>query len=154
MTLAQWVSGQLHNMTQTEDPVTLRQVLRQVTLAARDAVSIPWPAVCGAWALSMTQVEEGQLKWPDTTQWALNRINSLQVAVLDLSSVSNTRTRICKFYNEESCAKESHHGQSRHFCAVCYRQGKSLSHPESKCTSKLTPRTSETRTANFKKGPG
>ena len=76
MSLAQWVSGQLNNMTQIEDTAVLRQVLNQVALAARDAVSIPWPAVRGAWALSMTQTEEGQLKWGAATQWTLNRINS------------------------------------------------------------------------------
>ena len=48
LTLAQWVSGQLNNVTQIEDTGTLQEVLNQVALAVRDAVSIPWPAVRGA----------------------------------------------------------------------------------------------------------
>ena len=56
----------------------MQEVLSQVALAVRDAVTIPSPAVRRAWALSMTQIEEGQLRWSDATQWALNHINSSQ----------------------------------------------------------------------------
>ena len=43
--MAQWVSGQLNNVLLIEDNVTLRNVLTQVAMAMRDAVSLPWTAV-------------------------------------------------------------------------------------------------------------
>ena len=49
---------------------------------------MPWPAVRSAWAVSMTEVEEGRLTWDDTTQWALNRVSSSQIAVLNSQNVS------------------------------------------------------------------
>ena len=53
MSLQQWVAGQLSNVLQIQDDVLLRQVLTQVTLALRNAVALPWPAVRAAWAVSM-----------------------------------------------------------------------------------------------------
>ena len=48
---------------------------------------------------------------------------------------SNMRVRICKFYNDGTYVNDDHHSQYKHFCAACYRQGKSLGHPEFKCTT-------------------
>ena len=83
MSMAQWVAGQLHNISQVEDPMLVKLMLQQVTLSIRDAVAIPWAAVRAAWGISMTQLEEGCLQWSDQTQWSLNRINSSQIAVLN-----------------------------------------------------------------------
>ena len=68
MNLQQWAVGQLNNALQIEDNALLRHVLTQIVLALRDSVALPWPAVRAAWAVSMTEVEEGRLQWHDTTQ--------------------------------------------------------------------------------------
>ena len=68
MNLQQWAVGQLNNALQIEDNTLLRHVLTQIVLALRDSVALPWPAVRAAWAVSMTEVEEGRLQWHDTTQ--------------------------------------------------------------------------------------
>ena len=144
MSLQQWAAGQLSNVLQIQDDTLLRQVLTQVTLALRDAVALPWPAVRSAWAVSMTEVEEGRLAWDDTTQWALNRVSSSQIAVLNSQNVSTSaKSRVCKFFNEGSCVNDSHHGVYRHICTFCFKQGRSMSHPESKCTAKNGSRSQE-----------
>ena len=68
LNMAQWVLGQLNNVLLIEDNGTLRNVLTQVAMAIRDAVSLPWPAVRSAWAVSMTDIEEGRLAWTDSMQ--------------------------------------------------------------------------------------
>ena len=70
LTLPPWVVGQLTNIHQMQDIVTLKQALMQVILAARDATSLPWAMVRSPWATSMHEVEQGSLSWADTTQWA------------------------------------------------------------------------------------
>ena len=67
LSLPQWVSGQLTNIYSIQDPVLVKQALLQVIMATRDATSLPWPAVQGAWAASMNEVEEGTLNWANTT---------------------------------------------------------------------------------------
>ena len=98
LSMAQWVAGQLHNISQVEDPMLVKMMLQQLTLSIIDAVGIPWAAVRAAWGVSMTQLEEGRLQWSDQTQWSLNRINSSQIAVLNEQAVSNVsnKSRLCK----------------------------------------------------------
>ena len=68
MSMAMRVAGQLHNISQVEDPMLVKLMLQQVTLSIRDAVAIPWAAVRAAWGIAMTQLEEGRLQWADQTQ--------------------------------------------------------------------------------------
>ena len=65
MNMAQWVAGQLHNISQVEDRILVKLMLQQVTLSIRDVVAIPWAAVRTAWGVSMTHLEEGRLQWSD-----------------------------------------------------------------------------------------
>ena len=138
LSLAQWASGQLSNILLIQDSQLMRRMLTQVTMALTDAVSLPWPAVRSAWAASMTQVEDGRLSWANDTQWALNRIGMSQVAVFNSQSVtSQQKVRICRYYNEGSCVHDFNHGNYKHVCSHCYKQGRSLSHPEVKCNLKM-----------------
>ena len=147
LSMAQWASGQLCNMSLVDDNATLRNMLSQMSMAMRDAISLPWSAVRSAWAVSMTEIEEGRLLWSDSMQWSLNRISNSQLAVLNSNSVvpSGQKIRICRFYNEGSCNNDTHHGAYRHFCSICYKQGRSLTHPEFKCSSRTSGRTQEQR---------
>ena len=127
------------NILHMKDQNTARQALLQVILSMRDASSLPWPAVRGAWATSMHDLEEGHLGWQDTTQWSLNRLSSSQIsmATAQTAQTNSQPKRICKFYNEGSCTHETSHGQYKHICAHCDKQGKVNTHPENKCYSKL-----------------
>ena len=138
LSLAQWISGQLNNILLVEDNSMLRSMLTQVSMAMRDAVSLPWPAVRSAWAASMTDVEEGRLNWADSLQWSLNRISNSQLAVLNSNCARHNgqKSKICKFYNEGNCSNENHHGIYKHYCMNCYKQGQSLMHPEIRCSSR------------------
>ena len=149
--LPQWVAGQLSNALLIEDPTLLRQVLTQVVLAMRDAVSLPWQAVRAAW-VSMTDIEEGRLGCADSTQWSLNHISNSQLAVLNCQHVSTSgqKIRICRLFNEGTCTTEGHHGSYKHFCAHCYKQGRFLMHPESRCFSRSSNRTEDQKTPVFK----
>ena len=68
LNMAQWVSGQLTNVYNIQDPILLKQVLLQVIMATRDNTTLPWQAVKRAWATSMHEIEDGSLQWSDTTQ--------------------------------------------------------------------------------------
>ena len=138
-------SGQLSNILLIQDFEMMKRMLTQVTMALTDAVSLPWPAVRSAWAASMTQVEDGCLSWANGTQWALNRIGMSQVAVFNSQNVSNQqKVRICRYYNEGSCVHDFNHGNYKHLCSHCYKQGCSLSHPEIKCNLKINKQTTAT----------
>ena len=114
-------------------------------MAMRDAVSLPWSAVRSAWAVSMMDKEEGRLAWTDSMQWSLNRISNSQLAVLNSNNdvTGGQKVKICKFFNEGSCTNEGHHGIYKHFCAFRHRQGRSLVHPELRCTSHSLTRSQE-----------
>ena len=134
LTLAQWVSGQLANILLIEDHTLSRNMLTQMAASMKDAVSLPWPAVRSAWAVSMTDIEEGSLSWADSMQWSINRISNTQLAMHNTQSVaaSGAKVRICRYFNEGTCTSETHHGAYKHYCSHCYKQGRSLGHTELK----------------------
>ena len=139
LTLPQWVVGKLSNIFYMKDPTTAKHALLQVILAMKDATSLPWPAVRGAWATSMHDLEEGHLGWQDATQWSINRLSSSQISMASsqVPQVSQLPRKLCKFFNEGTCSHETNHGNYKHVCSYCDRQGKVGSHPESKCFAKL-----------------
>ena len=79
----------------------------QMAASMRDAVSLPWPVVSSALAISMTATEEGWLGWADSMKWSLNRISSSQLAMHNTQSVaasgSKVRTSVvvAKTYNHQ-----------------------------------------------------
>ena len=138
LTLPQWAVGQLSNIFYMSDPTTAKHALLQVILAMKDATSLPWPAVRGAWATSMHDLEEGHLGWQDATQWSINHLSSSQISMASSqASHMSQPKKLCKFYNEGTCSHDTSHGMYKHMCAYCDRQGKSGSHPENKCYMKL-----------------
>ena len=139
LTIQEWAVGQLPNIYHIQDPALSKQVLLQVILSLRHATSLPWQAVRSAWGNSMHEVEQGSLQWSDVTQWALNRLSTSQIAMANASQISSqttTQKRVCRYYNEGVCSHEGNHGQFRHVCAFCARQGKNYTHPETKCQVK------------------
>ena len=141
LTLPQWITGQLSNIYHMRDQTTARHALLQVILAMKDATSLPWTAVRSAWAMSMHDLEEGNLQWSDATQWSLNRISSSQISMAGTQVTPGSQNKkICKFYNEGTCSHDTSHGHYRHVCSFCERQGKSLPHPEQKCNNKSRTR--------------
>ena len=135
LTLAQWVSGQLANILLIEDHTLSRNMLTQMAASMKDAVSLPWPAVRSAWAVSMTDIEEGRLSWADSMQWSINRISNSQLAMHNTQSMaaSGAKVRICRYFNEGTFTSETHHGAYKHYCSHCYKQGRSLGHTKLKC---------------------
>ena len=136
--MQEWVVGQLSNIYHIyhmQDPNTVKQSLLQVILSLRDATSLPWQAVRGAWANFMHELEQGNLQWGDATQCALNRLSTSQIAMANSSHLNpqSTTKKVCKYYNENSCSHEGNHGQYRHVCVFCARQGKSYTYPETSC---------------------
>ena len=134
LSFPQWVSGQLTNIYNIQDPNLAKQALLQVIMSTRDAASLPWPVVRKAWAVSIHEVEEGSLDWSRTTQWSLNRLSTSQLA---MASGNNTQPKKpCKFYNDGSCSHEGNHGNYLHVCSFCNKQGRNLGHQESRCMFK------------------
>ena len=150
LSMPQWVAGQLTNIYSISDPTLVKQALLQMIFAMRDASSLPWPAVRTAWASSMHEVEEGNLSWADSTQWAINRLSSSQIALAhtQTSTQQAGNRRPCKFFNEGACTHEGHHGNYSHFCTYCNKQGKNLHHPESKCNAKQRQGVRQSQTTN------
>ena len=140
LTIQEWAVGQLSNVYHIQDPLLVKQVLLQVILSLRDATSLPWQAVRSAWGNSMHEIKQGSLQWQDATQWALNRLSTSQIAMANASQISAQTTaqnkKVCKFYNEGVCSHEGNHGQFKHICAFCAKQGRTYIHPETKCQIK------------------
>ena len=136
LSMPQCVAGQLTNILHMQDHIIARQALVQVIAAMKDAVSIPFTAVKNTWACSMHELEEGNLAWGDSTQWALNRLSASQVSMLGSHSASLSQKKFCKYFSEGSCTHEGHHGLYKHNCSFCGRQGRTTNHPESKCNFK------------------
>ena len=138
--MPQWVSGQLTNIYNMHDSTMVKQALLQVILATRDATSLPWPTVRNAWATSMHELEEGSLKWSDTTQWSLNCLSTSQMAMNNIQA-PNATSRHCKY--EGSYTHESNHGNYIHACSYWSKQVRQFSHPEARCSfkSRVTGRT-------------
>ena len=138
LSLPQWIAGQLTNIYAISDSILSKQALLQVIHAMRDAASLPWPTVRAAWASSMHQIEEGDLTWPNATQWAINRLSASQIALSHAqhSGPPISTRRTCKYFNEATCSHEGHHGSYSHFCSFCLKQGRQLSHPEARCNAK------------------
>ena len=85
----------------------------------------------------MNSVEEGHLVWDDTTQWAINRLSSSQIALASSQASQPQQARmVCKYYNYGPCTPEGHHKHYLHYCGLCYKQGKSTAHPEVRCNTK------------------
>ena len=82
----------------------------------------------------MHELEEGNLSWADSTQWALNRLSASQVSLVNSQLVS--QKRMCHYYNEGSWSHDGHHGLYRHNCSFCSKQGRTSNYPESKCNFK------------------
>ena len=140
LTIQEWAVGQLTNIYHIQDPALAKQVLLQVILSLRDATSLPWQAVRGAWGNSMHEIEQGSLQWSDATQWALNRLSTSQIAMANASQISSlptTQKKVCRYYNEGVCSHEGNHGQFKHVCLFCAKQGKNYTHSETKCQVKL-----------------
>ena len=106
-------------------------------LATKDAVSLPWPIVCDAWAVSMHTVEDGRLGWEDTNQWSFNSLGRLRLRYEIVKPLLNQIGRFVDIITRGSCSHENHHGSYSHFCSVCTEQGRSLPHPESKWNFKV-----------------
>ena len=143
LSLPQWVLGQLTNIYNIQDPALIKQILLQVIMATRDATSLPWPVVRGAWAASMHKIEEGTLNWANTTQWALNRLSASQLAMTNINTAPQGRKQ-CKYYNEGSCSHDGSHGNYVHTCSFCSKQGRQSAHPEVKCSFKIRNSTKST----------
>ena len=139
LTIQEWAVGPLSNIYYIQDPLLVKQVLLQVILSLRDATSLPWQAVRSAWGNSMHEVEQGSLQWADATQWALNRLSTSQIAMANASQISSQTTaqnkKVCN--NKGICSHEGNHGQFRHICSFCAKQGRTYAHPETKCQFKV-----------------
>ena len=137
LTLPQWVSGQLSNIYNIQDPSVVKHALLQLIMATKDASSLPWPTVHDTWAVSMHAVEEGRLGWEDTIQWSFNRLGASQIALSNRQPTVQASRKIFKYYNDGLCSHENHHGSYNHYCNFCMKQGRTLPHPESKCNLKV-----------------
>ena len=100
----------------------------------KDASSISFSAVRNAWACSMHELEEVNLTWGDSMPWALNKLSTSQVSMINTQYVS--QKKFCKYFNDGSCSHDSHQGLYKHNCSFCGRQGRTVSHFESKCNFK------------------
>ena len=65
-------------------------------------------------------------------------------------ATSAPKVRICRYFNEGTCTSEGHHGTYNHFCGHCYKQGRSLGHPEVKCFNRSSTVNQEHRPSTGK----
>ena len=102
LSIPQWVAGRLTNIYAMSDPTLVKQAILQMTLAMRDAASLPWAAVKLVWASSMHEVEEGSLTLTDFTQRVINRLSASQIALAQpqATATSSSAKMPCKYIPE------------------------------------------------------
>ena len=124
--------GQLSNIFQIKDQTTTRHALLQVILAMKDVTSRARTAVGGeAWATSMHDLDKHHLGS------SLNHLSASQISMVTSQIYQPPQhKKLCKFFNKGSCSHEPSHGQYKHVCVFCDRQGKVGNHPKQKCFSK------------------
>ena len=88
----------------------------------------------------MQDLEDGRLTWADSTQWAINRLSTSQIAMANSQAMSQGQyqgqKKVCRYYNKGNCSHEGNHGQFRHNCDFCAKQRRNNTHPEIKCLFK------------------
>ena len=70
------------------DNLTLQKhMIAQIILTMWDAASHLWPAVRAAYENSTQDIEECNLTWNYSTQWAINRFSASQAALSNIQIV-------------------------------------------------------------------
>ena len=94
-------------------------------------------------ALARPRINTGQAKWTsdhngshiqDTTKKTVSNVPSLASTGSD--SGPALQKKVCHYHNEGNCSHEGNHGQFRHNCAFCAKQGRNNTHSETKCLFK------------------
>ena len=74
---------------------------------------------------------------PHSGHWTASQIAMANANLTSSSEYQQVQHhKLCKYFNEGSCTYESNHGNYRHNCSYCSRQGRQAAHPEVKCSFK------------------
>ena len=136
LTLGQFVIGFINNVLDTQDVLTMRNMLTELAETVKLAENISWPIARGAFAASMLKIEDESITWADTRTLADHRLTYSQSAVFFSSTTMSPRTTpgngsikkiACKWFNERTCPHSADHLDTtgstlfRHVCLYCFK---------------------------------
>ena len=117
LSIPQFVAGHMANCLQVSDHQVLRSMLTQLMMSMGDAAAMPWSAIRGAWATSMSDIEHNLLSWENQSQWSLNRLSYTRIAMTNSNQVEGEpKSRPCAYYNDNRCSSASSHTQCLSSC--------------------------------------
>ena len=144
LSMSQWVAGFCQIIKDQNDPTTKNQMLDYMSDLMEDSHDFGWQAAKGCHAVLLVKMEEGTIAWNDTNKIDrvrrahAQKVQSGQTSNANGKKLSKNRNPIpCRFYQKGSCGQTQDHengGQTYlHVCALCFKNGKSYSHPSKDC---------------------
>ena len=144
LSMSQWVAGICQIIREQSDLTVKNQMLDYISDLMEDSHDFVWQAAKGCHAVLLVKMEEGKVTWGDTNK--IDRIRRAHTQKIQSGQVSGagnkksvkSRTPLpCRFYQKGTCGQSQDHengGQSYlHVCSVCFKNGKSYSHPSKDC---------------------
>ena len=144
LSMSQWVAGFSQIIREQTDPTVKNQMLDYMSDLMEDSHDFGWQAAKGCHAVLLVKMEEGKVAWGDTNKIdRIRRAHAQKVQSGQVSRVVNKKTvksrtpLPCRFYQKGTCGQSQDHengGQSYlHVCSLCFKNGKSYSHPSKDC---------------------
>ena len=142
--MSQWVAGFSQIIREQSHLTVKNQMLDYMSDLMEDSHDFGWQAAKGCHAVLLVKMEEGKVAWGDTNKIdRIRRAHAQKIQSGQVSGVANkkivkSRTPLpCRFYQKGTCGQSQDHengGQSYlHVCSVCFKNGKSYSHPSKDC---------------------
>ena len=111
-------------------------MLRHLQDLMHDATMYPWRNVRNFHGIVLGMMEQGELKWDDTSTIQQLRQQYTRIPHVPTVPITPDLTP-CTKYQTGQCTQAGPHDKLAHICAWCYRyKGKAFGHPQSECMSK------------------
>ena len=93
----------MKNALEVGEEKILRAMLAQLMYTIKDANSLAWPTVRGAFAWSMHALEVGNLDWADAQTWAQNRALTDYASFSSSGSSNQVHGNVNQFQKKITC---------------------------------------------------
>ena len=144
LSMSQWVAGFGQIIKEQNDPTTKNQMLDYMSDLMEDSHDFGWQAAKGCHAVLLVKMEEGKIAWKDTNK--IDRVRRAHAQKVQSGHTSNANVKKsvknknpipCRFYQKGTCGQTQDHENGSqsylHVCALCFKNGKSYSHPSKDC---------------------
>ena len=142
LSMSKWVAGFCQIIREQSDPTVKNQMLDYMSDLMEDSHDFGWQAAKGCHAALLVKRRESYMGETNRID-RIRRAHAQKVQSIQGSGSSNkknvkSKTPLpCQFYQRGMCGQTQDHengGQTYlHVCAVCFKNGKSYTHPSKDC---------------------